>query len=279
MKEITVKAGMITLAGLDNEGTGPVVIGLHGYLDNAQSLAGLAPYLSGYRFIALDMAGHGKSGHRAEGAQYNLPDYLQDLHALISEQQFEPVILLGHSLGGILATLYAAVFPEQVKAVVSIDACGPLVESEASTAEQMRASIISRAGKTASRQIPVQLEKAIKARCEVSDIAPQHAQVILQRNIKQDGNGESIWASDSRLRTRSPLRLTPAQARALMEQIQCPVYIAGASDSFKQVKKMFAERSAWFKNAQCEYFVGGHHIHMEKPDEIGHAIQRFVEQL
>ena len=49
---------------------GVPVIALHGWLDNANSFARLAPKLKGLRIIALDMAGHGHSGHRPPGAGY-----------------------------------------------------------------------------------------------------------------------------------------------------------------------------------------------------------------
>ena len=55
------------------------VIALHGWLDNANSFARLAPKLNGLRIIALDMAGHGHSGHRPSGAGYALWDYAHDV--------------------------------------------------------------------------------------------------------------------------------------------------------------------------------------------------------
>lgn len=49
-------------------------VALHGWLDNANSFARLAPKLKGLRILALDMAGHGHSDHRPPGAGYGLPD-------------------------------------------------------------------------------------------------------------------------------------------------------------------------------------------------------------
>lgn len=279
MIETEFQAGNTTLAALDNGGAGPVIIGLHGFLDNAASLAPLAPYLHNFRFIALDLAGHGLSGHRPHGAYYNQADYLQDLYALIDAQKWEQVILLGHSLGGILATLYAGLFPEQISGVVSIDACGPLTQPAETSQSQMRDSIINRHQKSRNRLRVVDLDVAVEARCAITDIHEGHARDILKRNLTQDAGGHCFWSSDPKLRTKSTLRLTDEQAQNIMQAITCPVWFGSASSSFKEVDKMYAIRSSWFRNSQLVCFEGGHHIHMEKPDDVGRAIREFVEQL
>lgn len=58
---------------------GRPVLALHGWLDNANSFARLAPKLTGLRIVALDLAGHGYSGHRPIGAGYALWDYAHDV--------------------------------------------------------------------------------------------------------------------------------------------------------------------------------------------------------
>ncbi|AEA98579.1 alpha/beta fold hydrolase [Alteromonas mediterranea] len=279
MIETEFNIGNLNLAALDNQGSGSVVIGLHGYLDNAESLRLLAPYLQTHRFVAIDLAGHGRSGHRTAGAHYNQADYLQDLYALIESQGWDEVILLGHSLGGILASLFAALFPEKVSAVISIDACGPLTEDEDTTVAQMRDAILSRHAKSRNKLRVVELEDAVKARCKISDIPEAHARSILSRNLTQDAGGHCFWSSDPKLRTKSMLRLTEKQAEALMRAIVCPILFIGASNSFKNLETLFPKRKMWFLNAQYEQFVGGHHIHMENTDDIGVLIRQFVEQL
>ena len=279
MIETEFNIGNLNLAALDNQGSGSVVIGLHGYLDNAESLRLLAPYLQTHRFVAIDLAGHGRSGHRTAGAHYNQADYLQDLYALIESQGWDEVILLGHSLGGILARLVAALFPEKVSAVISIDACGPLTEDEDTTVAQMRDAILSRHAKSRNKLRVVELEDAVKARCKISDIPEAHARSILSRTLTQDAGGHCFWSSDPKLRTKSMLRLTEKQAEALMRAIVCPILFIGASNSFKNLETLFPKRKMWFLNAQYEQFVGGHHIHMENTDDIGVLIRQFVEQL
>lgn len=279
MIETAFSLGNTTLSALDNQGSGRVIIGLHGFLDNAASLAPLAPYLRDSRFIAVDLPGHGRSFHRPHGAHYHQMDYLQDIYTFIQKQGFEHVIMLGHSLGGVLATLYAAVFPEQVTGVVSIDACGPLTMAESSSAEQINASIRSRYKKVRNKLQVVNLNDAVKARCAITDIQAEHARLIIERNLTQDASGHCFWASDPKLRTRSTLRLTEAQAEALMRNINCPVWIGAASKSFKEINALYKNRKTWFSNSQRHTFEGGHHIHMEKTDEVGSSIRQFVEQL
>lgn len=279
MTEISLQAGALTLAGLSNQIKGPVVLALHGYLDNAASMWPLADYFKDYHFIALDMAGHGKSNHRPVGNAYNLWDYVQDIDAIVEAQEWSSIILVGHSLGGIVASLYAAVTPQKVRAVVSIDACGPVTAQVQDSVHQVRQGITSRRYKQRSYAPVADLSYAIQARCRVSDISPEHAALILARNIASDEEGRAYWRSDPNVRTKSMLRLTEEQAEVLMRAVECPIWFAAASSSFKQLHASYARRQHWFKSPCISYFEGGHHIHLEKTAEVGSAILQFVVEL
>ena len=66
VEEIRLNLPHIELAAhLYGPEDGQRVIALHGWLDNANSFARLAPLLPGLRIVALDFAGHGLSAHRA----------------------------------------------------------------------------------------------------------------------------------------------------------------------------------------------------------------------
>jgi pimeloyl-ACP methyl ester carboxylesterase len=69
-----------------------------------------------WRLYAPDLRGHGQSG-RAAG-RYRLRDYTADMIAFLRQRVAEPAVIIGHSLGGIVALLLAAQYPEEVRAVV-----------------------------------------------------------------------------------------------------------------------------------------------------------------
>lgn len=104
---------------------GPVdgrpMVFLHGTADNARTWDLLTPHLaSQLRVIAPDQRGHGKSGWAVPPA-YRCVDYMLDLAALIDSLGLEGMILLGHSMGALHASLYAALNPGRVSALIHVD--------------------------------------------------------------------------------------------------------------------------------------------------------------
>ncbi len=98
----------------------PLVL-LHGTGDNACTWDLLAPHLaSHFRVIALDQRGHGKSGWAMPPA-YRCEDYMLDLTELITRLDLAGMILLGHSMGALHASLYAALNPGRVAALIHVD--------------------------------------------------------------------------------------------------------------------------------------------------------------
>jgi len=97
---------------------------LHGWMDTGDTFQFLVDAMPGQRsFIAPDWRGFGRSEWPAEG--YWFPDYYADLEALLDHfAPHSPVTLVGHSMGGNIATLYAGLRPERVRRVVCIEGFG-----------------------------------------------------------------------------------------------------------------------------------------------------------
>jgi pimeloyl-ACP methyl ester carboxylesterase len=94
---------------------------LHGTGDNARTWDLIAPHLASvFRVIALDQRGHGKSGWAVPPA-YRCGDYMLDLAALFDSLGLDGMILLGHSMGALHASLYAALNPGRVSALIHVD--------------------------------------------------------------------------------------------------------------------------------------------------------------
>jgi pimeloyl-ACP methyl ester carboxylesterase len=112
-------AVILNYAEVPSPGT-PLVL-LHGGNARWQAFETIPPDLSGaWHVYAPDFRGQGKSGWVP--GTYRLQDYTDDTIALLRHHIDEPAYLFGHSLGGIVALLVAAQYPEGVRAVAVGDA-------------------------------------------------------------------------------------------------------------------------------------------------------------
>ena len=99
----------------------PPMILLHGVGDTAHIWDHFAPHaLSQFRMIALDQRGHGDSDWAVPPA-YRCEDYVRDLATFIKDLQLNRVVLLGHSVGALHATMYASMRPDRVGALIHVD--------------------------------------------------------------------------------------------------------------------------------------------------------------
>ena len=103
----------------------PPLVLVHGGRDHARSWDWVAERLCDrWHIVAPDLRGHGDSQWSQDGG-YATPGYVYDLAQLIHQRQLAPVALIGHSLGGNIATRYAAIYPDRVRCLVSIEGLGP----------------------------------------------------------------------------------------------------------------------------------------------------------
>ena len=83
------------IALLDNGRQGkPLIVALHGWLDNGASFLPLAPHLAECHLVCVDLPGHGHSDHKP--TPYVLVDWLEDLHQIAQAAGWKSLILIGH---------------------------------------------------------------------------------------------------------------------------------------------------------------------------------------
>ena len=243
---------------------GVPVIALHGWLDNANSFARLAPKLTGLRIVALDMAGHGHSAHRPTGAGYALWDYVYDVLQVAEQLGWKRFALLGHSLGAIVSLTLAGALPERITHLGLIDGVIPPTAPGENAAERLGMALQAQLNLRDKRK-PVYgtLERAVEARMKgLVAVSREAAQLLAQRGLMPVPGGYT-WRTDSRLTLASPLRLTDDQAMAFVRRVNCPAQLVVAADG------MLAKHPELLSELPFTVTTlpGGHHLHLN--DESG----------
>lgn len=267
----------ITLAAREREAPGPKVLALHGWLDNAASFDALAPQLPMAHIVAPDFAGHGRSEHRPLGAWYHLIDHLSEIDALLDQLGWRNVILLGHSMGGALACLYAAARPARVDALWLIEGLGP-ISAEATELPAQIGRALAERGASAGKALRVfaSVDEALAVRCAATPMAPAGARPLIERALKEKSGGGWSWSSDPRLRLTSPLRMTELQVEAALRAIACPTLLisATATQTWYSPEAM-ARRIACVPQIEHRVLSGNHHLHIDSPHAVGAVIVSF----
>ncbi len=294
VKPMSFPIQSLNLAGLTlGNPNGAVVLCLHGWLDNAASFMPMfeqlirteSELLKNFQFIAIDWPGHGLSDHRSKDAHYHFVDWAYDLLQLMEgqatiagkPQRWQSVHLIGHSMGGMVATAFSSAFPEKVSNLMLIEAIGLITLTQSASA-QLKQGFVSRLQANKKRKsMHSSVQSAISARMNVSDLPEHCAKLIVERALVAQDNAFA-WRSDLRLRTISPQRFTIEQAIEMTSQITCSVTLVTGSHGFESInkaKQIFAMHLSDFNHQQI---AGGHHPHMESPQKMGELVTTFLHK-
>ncbi len=260
------------------DSSGRPLLALHGWLDNAASFDGLGPMLADtWQVVALDLRGHGRSSHIGAGAWYNYADYFDDIRGVLDHFGWTCADLLGHSLGGTLASLFAAAYPERVGNLLLIEALGPLTSTLDQALPQLRRALDQRAAFAERRPLRVfaDLHEAIAARTAASDLSAAAARTLVERGVRTVEGG-LVWSSDPRLTLASPQRYTEDQVLAMLGAIRSRalLMLADPATSYLPVAMMQA-RAAKLGDIRVKHLPGNHHLHLENPQPVAAAIREF----
>ncbi len=252
------------------------VLALHGWLDNAHSFLPLAPVLEGLDVVALDFPGHGLSAARPDGVRYHFDDYVFDVLAALDALGWNEACLLGHSLGGAVASVTAAAAPDRIRALALIEGLGPLSTPVAETAANWRKAVARSHHR--QRRVHIDHEAAAAARADNSDLGIEAARLLARRGVVEVEGGVR-WRHDERLCWPSPHRYTEPQVLELLGAIECPVLSIHAVPRGGMLPEALARRRF---AALCRRhdlgLPGGHHLHMHHPDRIGPAIKEHFQR-
>lgn len=267
--ERAIELSPLTLhAQVWGDGGQPPLLALHGWLDNAGSYALLAPLLARRRqVIALELPGHGHSGHLPPGAHYHFVDYVRSVLAAADALGLQHFDLLGHSLGAGIAALLAAAVPGRIDRLLLIEGLGPLGDDGGHTLQRFRDGLATAANGKGLRVFRT-IEQAVATRAIAGGLRAELARPIVERGLSEVADGW-CWRSDPRLTRTSPLRLAESQVHALLGGIAAPtaLLLARPATSYLPSGPM-TRRAEYVSDIVVSHMDGGHHLHLEHPQAV-----------
>jgi len=133
-----------------DRGTGhPALLLVHGW-GGAAGVWDPVP-LSGFRVVAVDLRGHGRSSAPAHG--YRPVDLAGDLARLAARLRLGPVVAVGHSMGAQVVTALAVEHPDAVRSLVVVDPAYGADEREQATFGERLAQLRAEGATAAVRQL------------------------------------------------------------------------------------------------------------------------------
>lgn len=281
--EVTCSTDLGNVAGIEWAGPAgaPVIIALHGWLDNAASFIPLANFLKNYRLIALDLPGHGFSDHKPITDFYSLSDYARAVAQAIENLDVGDYWLLGHSLGAIVSTLLSLT-EKSMKGVICLDAIGGFSRDSDEVADAWIESIAAIEKFKPRKPTYPNFDDAVIARENSQLPVSQAAAVLLcSRGLEHLSDGRWTWRNDKALMLPGPIRWDERAVINILSAIKKVTLVVMAESGWmtKMPPEVLDRRVAALQNGQVHFVPGGHHFHMDEAAEsIATLIQKHISR-
>ena len=253
----------------------PVVM-LHGIRGYAETFAGLAAALQpDFRVIAFDQRGRGESDWDPVHDYYT-DAYVADLEALVEALSLESFDLLGHSMGGINAIVYAARHPGKVRRLVIEDA-GPGAFEVSEGATRIRKELATTPDRFVSWESACDFMRALRP--SVSEEARQQR---LHNMLKALPEGGFTWRYDHV--GIAATRLNPDLSRVVdlepsVRAITCQTLVLrGGRSDYLQPAMAAHMRELNPRIVETAIADAGHYIHDDQPELVAQAVVAFLQR-
>lgn len=262
----------------------PVLFMLHGWMDVSASFQFLVDaFERDWRVIAPDWRGFGLSG-RAKDGVYWFPDYFADLEALLARFQPDaPATLIGHSMGGNVAAMYAGVRPERVARLVNLEGFG-LAPTDPKQAPKRYARWLDELAGAPPSFRDYESFDALAARLRETNprLGAERAAFLARHWGRARADGRVELASDPAHKLVNPVLYRIEEAEACWGNVVAPVlWVAGAETRIPEALKIephsLAARKACFGNLTERIIPdAGHMLHHDQPERLAEVVEAFL---
>lgn len=252
----------------------PIVM-LHGIRGFGETFSNVAQALQPeYRVIAIDQRGRGKTDWD-QNWNYYTDAYVSDLVAIVDQLDLNKFDLLGHSMGGINAIVYASQNPQRVHKLIIEDA-GPGAFEASPGAMRIRQELEKTPGRFISWDEASQFMRALRP--TVTEDARQQR---LHSMLKPDDKGGFTWQYDHEGIANTRLNPNPDRIINLIPHVAAiaskTLLLRGARTDYLQLDmaKKMCELNPLIKCVEIP--DAGHYIHDDQPIEFNQAVIDFLK--
>lgn len=240
----------------------PLIIlhGLFGSLENWRTFSKIVSH--SFQVFAIDQRNHGRSPHSQE---FTYPAMREDLHEFMEEQELSSAHVLGHSMGGKTAMLFALTYPDLVDKLIIVDIAP---KAYARGHDDIFDALFSLDVTTIRSRHEADVALAQK----ISDLALRQ---FLLKNLARDDAGAFHW----RIGLDEIYQGYPEMIRDLewnQPFTQPTLFIRGANSGYIKDSDAPAIKSAFPQARLVTIPNTGHWVHAEAPQEFARAVLNFL---
>ena len=247
---------------VDGPRNAPPIIFLHGYTDSSHSWSAVTPHLAGdYRTYALDQRGHGESEKPQYGG-YSMTHYADDVIAFMDKRSIDKAVLVGHSMGSLIAHRVAALHPQRVSHLVLIGSATGGTNNE--VLEFVWNEIVG----LPSFEDPVDPDFIRDWQTGPNPVDPVFFEKVLEETAKVPAR---VWKD-------ALLGLLTDDHSAFLNKIVAPTLIVwGTQDGIFFEADQDALRAALPDAVFTPYDGAGHNTHWEEPQRFADDLRAWIE--
>ncbi|MTD13421.1 alpha/beta fold hydrolase [Nakamurella sp. YIM 132087] len=254
----------------------PPVVFVHGGAAHAWWWSWTVPQLADrFHVIALDLTGHGDSDHRPD---YTFHLWAQEVLTVAAVAGGgRPPVLVGHSMGGLVTALAAAVADVPLDGLVVIESpLGPVAQSATRDSD----ALLAREKRYPSVEVAVSRFRPVPPQEDNLDWA---VRFIAERSVRDRGDGWG-WKYDQRMFSHHPAD-RPDELLATLALVRCRLAVINAGrsavvddDAHRRFLAAAVDRQADHGPMTVRRIEdGGHHLMFDRPAELLAEIERVLE--
>lgn len=261
----------------------PLLVLLHGGLEQAHAWDKVAEALRHqWHVVVPDLRGHGDS-EWSTGSAYCVAHFVPDVAALVEHLDVDTFTLVGHSLGGNIATHYTAAYPEKVNKLCVIEGLGLSPKArkerdEKTRPEQLRVAV-DNALKIARRQ-PRHYDSVETAADRIMShdkhVDRETALYMATHGLRKAEEGTFCWKYDENLNAWGIGDFGSPEPNDLWQAIECDVLLIYGAESWASNPEKDG-RSKHFRQAEVVLVENaGHNVHHHQFEVFFSHLEKFL---